>query len=241
MERSREYGAEAHASDVVTCFSVQAGYRPGPNAPRIVALADELPLPLASGAPYWYWLGGRPCLDFVNTRRERWRRDVETLASPADLVRWLRVAGLLGAAAATPTDAALLRDAIALREAIDAAVTTVTAGRPAPRDAIAAIDGWLWATAPQPRLTFDANGLPQLGEHVGAAPLRAALGAVALDAARALGVPAERVRLHVCAGEACSARFYDASRSTTRRWCSMRTCGNAAKARRHRAQAVASP
>lgn len=200
----------------------------------MVALPGELPLPLASGAPYWYWLGGRPCVDFVNTRRERSRRDVETLASPADLKRWLRVAGLLGAPAA-PVDAALLRDALALREAIDAAVTAVAAGRPAPRDAIAAIDGWLWATAPQPRLTLGADGLPQLGEHVGAAPLRAALGAVALDAARALGVPAERARLRVCAGEACSARFYDRSRSATRRWCSMGACGNAAKARRHRA------
>ena len=43
-------------------------------------LPDALTLPLASGAEWWYWLGGRPALDLVNTLRERWRRRVETLA-----------------------------------------------------------------------------------------------------------------------------------------------------------------
>ena len=37
--------------------------------------------PFASGADYWYWLGGRPALDFVNSRRERWRRNVDCLVS----------------------------------------------------------------------------------------------------------------------------------------------------------------
>ena len=37
-------------------------------------LPEELVLPLASGEPHWYWLGGRPALDLVNTLRERWRR-----------------------------------------------------------------------------------------------------------------------------------------------------------------------
>ena len=42
--------------------------------------------PPVSGVPYWYWLGGRPALDFVNTRRERWRRDVECLLSVEEVV-----------------------------------------------------------------------------------------------------------------------------------------------------------
>jgi predicted RNA-binding Zn ribbon-like protein len=52
-----------------------------------------------------------------------------------------------------------------------------------------------------------------------------------------LGDPAERARVRVCASETCSARFYDRSPAGKRRWCSMRTCGNEAKARRHRARA----
>ena len=52
-------------------------------------LPDDLALPLVTGEPWWYWLGGRPALDLVNTRRERWRRRVETLVTPADLGLWL--------------------------------------------------------------------------------------------------------------------------------------------------------
>ena len=45
-------------------------------------LPEDLVLPLASGEPWWYWSGGRPAVDFVNTHRERWRRGVETLVTP---------------------------------------------------------------------------------------------------------------------------------------------------------------
>jgi len=213
---------------------VQAGYLPRTTGPAR-DLPETLPSPLASGAPYWYWLGGRPSLDFVNTLRERWRRNVETLVTPHDLGDWLHAAGLL-APGAGATDASALREAHALREAIDAAVSAAVAGGPAPHDAVAAIDGWLWATAPRPHLMLGDDGVPCLGEHVGSDPLRAALGAVALDAAQLLGAPAERARLRICASDTCSARFYDRSRSGTRRWCSMRACGNAAKVRRHRAR-----
>jgi len=212
---------------------MQAGYAPAVAAGRPIDLPESLQLPLASGAPWWYWLGGRPSLDFVNTRRERWRRDVETLVTPADLVAWLSVAGLLARDGAR-ADRRRLREAIALREAIDAAVAAAVAGAPTPAAALATIDGWLWVAGPRPHLTLGRDGAPRLGEHVGADPLRAALGALALDAARLLGDPAERERLRICAGERCSARFYDRSRPASRRWCSMRACGNAAKARRHR-------
>jgi predicted RNA-binding Zn ribbon-like protein len=48
------------------------------------------------------------------------------------------------------------------------------------------------------------------------------------------GVP-ERIR--VCASDTCQWIFYDASRTGRRRWCDMATCGNRAKAARHRARA----
>ncbi len=43
-------------------------------------------------------------------------------------------------------------------------------------------------------------------------------------------------RLRVCANEDCRWAFEDTSRSGRRRWCDMTTCGNVAKARRHRAR-----
>jgi predicted RNA-binding Zn ribbon-like protein len=41
-------------------------------------------------------------------------------------------------------------------------------------------------------------------------------------------------RVRICANDTCRWIFYDESRSGRRRWCDMATCGNRAKARRHR-------
>jgi predicted RNA-binding Zn ribbon-like protein len=46
-------------------------------------------------------------------------------------------------------------------------------------------------------------------------------------------------RIRVCASETCDWIFYDASRTGRRRWCDMATCGNRAKAARHRARTKA--
>ena len=203
--------------------------------PPAYDLPEELALPLASGAPYWYWLGGRPALDFVNTRRERWRRQVETLVTGADLGRWLVQAGVASPPAPrVPRD--LLDDARELREAIDAAVTAILEDRPAPRSAVVLIDDWLDHAAPRPHLALTDGGVPVLGERVPAAAARRALGAIALDAATMLGSERERGRIRICASDTCSARFYDRSPAGRRRWCSMNACGNVAKARRHRAR-----
>jgi predicted RNA-binding Zn ribbon-like protein len=46
-------------------------------------------------------------------------------------------------------------------------------------------------------------------------------------------------RIRVCASDTCDWIFYDASRTGRRRWCDMSTCGNRAKAARHRARTKA--
>ncbi len=196
-------------------------------------LPGDLALPLPSGAPWWYWLGGRPALDLVNTRRERWWRDVETLVTPSDLASWLRQARVLEQTAiATP---AHLRGARHLREAINAGIQATTDRTPVPPPALGEINRWL-AHAPKiPRLEPRGDGRWHLGMVPASDAIKYALACVALDAATLLGTE-QRDRLRICASPTCSARFYDASRAATRRWCSMQGCGNAAKARRHRAR-----
>jgi predicted RNA-binding Zn ribbon-like protein len=44
-------------------------------------------------------------------------------------------------------------------------------------------------------------------------------------------------RIRICASDTCLWVFYDSSRTGRRRWCDMATCGNRAKAARHRARA----
>jgi predicted RNA-binding Zn ribbon-like protein len=190
--------------------------------------------PFLSGAPYWYWLGGRPAVDFVNTRRERWRRDVECLRSPEDLVAWLQQAGVLAETA--PAADGHLAAAVELREAIDAGIRAAVADEPPAPAPLAVVDAWLARGGDRPALVPGPDGLPLLERRGPADPLEAALATLALDAARMLGVPAERARLRICGSDTCSARFYDRSPAARRRWCSMAWCGNAAKARRHRAR-----
>jgi predicted RNA-binding Zn ribbon-like protein len=195
-------------------------------------LPDGPPL---TGAPYWYWLGGRPALDFVNTRRERWRRDVECLLSVDEVIEWLMRAGLLARPMRAP--ASVLAEARELREAIDAGVRAAVARVAPDLRAVELIDDWLSLAGSRPALLPDATGRPVLSERPAAGSPRRALGMVALDAARMLGIDAERRRVRICASDTCSARFYDRSPAAARRWCSMELCGNQAKARRHRARA----
>ncbi len=195
--------------------------------------------PFASGAPYWYWLGGRPALDLVNTRRERWNRDIECLVTIDDTVDWMVVAGLLPAA--VPAPEAVLAEAIDLREAIDAGVRAAVAGRAVDPASLTIIDDWLMHAGTRPQLVPGPDGRPRLTERAAADSPRRALGMVALDAARMLGTPAEAARVRICASSTCSARFYDRSPGGRRRWCTMERCGNVEKVRRHRARAAASP
>jgi predicted RNA-binding Zn ribbon-like protein len=190
--------------------------------------------PLTPGPEHWYWLGGRPALDFVNTRRERWRRSLDCLTSAGDVVAWLSRAGLLEGGGA-PLPRGLLGDARALREAIDACVQAAVAGVVAPYAEVAVIDGWLAHAVVPAQLGLATDGTPALGEQAPADPVRRALGMVALDAAHMLGLQDEAARIRICASDTCSARFYDRSPAGRRRWCSMQACGNVEKARRHRA------
>ena len=66
---------------------------------------------------------------------------------------------------------------------------------------------------------------------VGAAPVEAALGPIALAAVR-LFTEGDFHRIRECGGHACGWLFYDRSKNNRRRWCEMEVCGNRAKQRR---------
>lgn len=197
-------------------------------------LPDGLTLPLDSGASWWYWLGGRPAFDLVNTLRERWWRNVETLVGTDDLLGWLARADLLDGPA--PATDAQLRSVRRLREAIDAGIVATTRGAPVPETTIAEINRWL-VRSPACRELVGGDGTTVLRARPPGDPVEHAIHLIAEDAAEVFAAPGAS-RARICASETCSARFFDASRAGTRRWCSMSGCGNAAKARRHRARSA---
>jgi len=61
----------------------------------------------------------------------------------------------------------------------------------------------------------------------------AVIGRLLLDAVEAATIGAW-ARIRTCAAAGCPAVFIDTSRSGTRTWCDMATCGNRAKVRAHR-------
>jgi predicted RNA-binding Zn ribbon-like protein len=193
-----------------------------------VVMPQTAPTPLQ--AP-WSGLGGRPSLDLVNTLRDRRAERRETLRAPGDLGAWLAAAGLMDEVVLPRR--VMLDEALELREAIDAVVTAVVEGAPVPAAGVTRIDDWLVHAGRRPQLTLGPGGAPVLGERAPADSPRRALGTIALDAATMLGTD-QRSRIRICASETCSGRFFDRSPAGRRRWCSMRTCGNEAKARRHR-------
>jgi predicted RNA-binding Zn ribbon-like protein len=68
------------------------------------------------------------------------------------------------------------------------------------------------------------------------APATAIVGPVAWQAADLLA-EGNLDRLKECPGDNCGWLFLDTSRNRSRTWCSMKTCGNAAKVKRFRQRA----
>ena len=171
----------------------------------------------------FYRLSGRVCLDLVATIGERWQRRFERLRTTAELDRWLEAVGRSADGPATPAD---LRAARELRGAIELLAIAAAAGGPPPAEGVVTVNRFAAVADAPPRLVRGAVTLPP-------APVPALLSSVARDAVDLFGGPlAERVR--ECDADDCALLFVDTSRAGTRRWCSMRGCGNRSKVARHR-------
>jgi len=79
-------------------------------------------------------------------------------------------------------------------------------------------------------LPFDRSALPASEAAVRRLPL---FDLIAVSTAALLADPREMARLKTCPGADCGWMFIDETKNGRRRWCSMETCGNRAKAARH--------
>jgi predicted RNA-binding Zn ribbon-like protein len=193
-------------------------------------------------------VGGSIALDFANTLDWRLRdRPVELLRSYADLARWGRSAGVLDAAEARalrrwgdshPVAAGrALAAAAEIREAIAAIFQALVRGEVPPRDALARLELACHSASRARTLRAGDGGAAWAWRERSAEPERPAW-AAALDAARVL-TTTETARVRQCADAECGWFFLDTSRNRTRRWCSMKACGNRNKARRFYRRAAA--
>ena len=170
-----------------------------------------------------HFINGLPCLDFANTivYRNRPGRREDRLRRRADLIAWLRAAGL-------PSRGRLpLAQAIALRETIDALFRGIGAARSAPGKDWAQLVAHYRALLDGNPMALTPGGLQPISAK--SPPLtQIAHSAVML----ALSPMAGRVK--VCGG--CGWLFIDRTRNKSKRWCITAMCGSRAKARRYYAR-----
>ncbi|MBN1318737.1 MAG: CGNR zinc finger domain-containing protein [Anaerolineales bacterium] len=186
--------------------------------------------------------GERLCLDFVNT--VDWRgsdQPIESLNSYEDLLVWSRREGILPeykfnnlvvkAESSSDAAGAVFERALILREAIYRIFSTIPAGLAADNKDLAIFNDEVSRMLAHSHIIPSAEGFTWAwagGEYA----LDELLWHVVRDAADLL-TSSEVSRLGKCADEKCGWLFLDTSRNRSRRWCSMKDCGNRAKARRH--------
>ncbi|WP_328513015.1 CGNR zinc finger domain-containing protein [Streptomyces mirabilis] len=172
-------------------------------------------------------LGSVLATSFTGTLSERHGDAVERIPTPRRLVDWLAMYGL-DVDSCTPDQLDLARE---LRESIHAAATAAALQDTLPAFAVRILNDRSRQGRAAAILTPEGERRWRLGPASG---LEDALGVIAADA---IGIIAgERDgRLALCASPTCRAAFFDTSRSRTRRWCDMNTCGNRQKKARFHA------
>jgi predicted RNA-binding Zn ribbon-like protein len=165
---------------------------------------------------------------FVNTADLE--QDEERLPTPEALSAWLADQGLISAP--PPADAADLRHAIELREALRAILLAHNGGPAVP----AAVGATLDDAACRARLQLRFRG--------GSAALEPEAEGVDGGLGRLLAIMQASIaehtweRLKACREHTCEWAFYDHTKNHSGAWCNMGVCGNRAKARAYRERQV---
>ena len=186
---------------------------------------------------------GELCLDYANTKE--WHASdhaEEQLSSFEAFVAWGEQAGLISKATARrlrqqaleqpEKAAASYNQAILLREAIYTIFSRRYAGKPISAGDLDVLNSVIRQAMSHLQLTPDESKLKwDWTPEAGGADL--ILWSVARSAAELL-TSDESDRVRECEDDrGCGYLFIDQSKNRSRRWCSMDSCGNRAKARRH--------
>ena len=168
---------------------------------------------------------------------------VDRLASADDALDWIGEHGLVHEASAAAERARLVADpgrgAKALarvrqtREALRELADAVTEARAPDAAAVRTVNAALRAR-PVDELVVTESGM-RLSHGHAADPIAEALARLAEPIVEEIA-EGRPDRLRVCDNDSCRWVFFDSSRAGRRRWCDMTTCGNRAKAARHRAR-----
>jgi predicted RNA-binding Zn ribbon-like protein len=182
--------------------------------------------------------GGRVCLDFANTLGSsgdhlRSYTDLVAFAEQSHLLTpqdadWLRADGEREPASA---DGVLVR-AKRLRASMYAIFSAIAAGKRPPEHDLSVLNFDLSVSMGHARVLPAGTGGAYRWGFTGRT-LDAPIWPISRSAADLLTSDAERRLVRECGAETCRWLFLDTSKNRTRQWCSMQSCGNREKARRH--------
>jgi len=199
---------------------------------------------LQSDQERWKFVGGRLCLDFINTVGGRLSSGAilrDKLTAYDDLLEWSRLAGIANPtesrnlarhAAAHPHEAeATLRRAVQLRETLYRIFKAAAEGRRPRSPDLDLLTKELRLARAHERLAHTGGAFGWTWDDNIA--LDRILWPVSLSAADLL-TSGDLSRLRQCGGHECGWMFLDTSRNRSRHWCDMKDCGNRAKVSRFR-------
>ena len=188
-------------------------------------------------------IGGHVALDFVNT--VDWRADPtrrrDLLVAFEDLLAWAKASTLLGTAELRAMRTAARRDEAAatrslgrarrLREVLARVLAAAGRNTPPPDRDVRLLNAFLVAALRHRRLEIRGATFFWSWTDGERDPFDSLIWPIVLAAAELLASDT-RTQIRECAGEGCGWLFLDTSRNRRRRWCTMESCGNRAKARR---------
>lgn len=206
-----------------------------PAAPPIVARTERTTNFLLIAERLW--------LDFVNT--DGGTHSADAVGDFDGLVCWLEVASALDAdrsqmmrrrALQQPSGAtAALIDARRIRAALRGLAERGAVAPQVRLDTLAEINRVLGRSAGTRRIEVRPDGT-FARSFVPVGDAFAGLMIPIVESAADALILGELARVRRCADPRCSRVFYDSTKNAARRWCDMSTCGNRAKAARHRAR-----
>jgi predicted RNA-binding Zn ribbon-like protein len=216
---------------------------------------ENLP-PHPKPRPPAFFNGDHLALDFVNSRSTPLGVWTDWLRDGIDLLDWLEEAGAIEGA-----DASRFREDSGAREALDEVAERARTLREWLRGFVARHAGRAIGAEAAAELgplndllaRSDSYWQVEAGGDPGAAPAPDQ-GLLRLQRVRRWTTPEQLLQplaeaiadlvcnedfrlIRACEGKACVLLFLDKTKSHARRWCSMRLCGNRAKAAAHRARA----
>jgi len=178
------------------------------------------------------WIGGHPAVDFCNTEHLVSGEWVDHIECDQEIMRWAKTAGFevraaaVGAASTEFVHGSLREVRSAIRTLFECRIDfTVPPHRP-----LEVLNRALKWKLPGDPLHFH-NGIFERAPLSVGTPIEV-MHALAEDAAKILATDAGK-RLRRCSSDSCVLLFLDTSRAGTRRWCSMKVCGNRAKVAAH--------